>query len=224
MTPASFEPTIDYVVVKIPRFTFEKFPGTEALADTSMKSVGEAMAIGRYLPRSLQKALRSMETGLTGLNEIEIRRCARRQMTAMHQGDLPSRTRPVLTIAQAMRYGMSLKKSCAAPVRSVVPWPDQSIVDPKRTDSRQRPATDAHGMARLKTCGFSDARLARLIGQPTHSAGARLRLNVKPVYKRIDTCAAEFASQTSYMYGCYEGEGLKPECEAEPRPDQSRDP
>ena len=223
VTPASFEPTIDYVVTKIPRFTFEKFPGTEALLNTSMKSVGEAMAMGRTFEESLQKGLRSMETGLTGMNETEIPGAVNADgsidMDSIKAILTEARPDRILNTAQAMRYGMPLDKIHDA--SKFDPWfleRIKNIVDTEEDIRANGLPTDSQGMMRLKKMGFSDERLAELIGGTANDVAAtRHTLNVTPVYKRVDTCAAEFASQTSYMYGCYEGDGLNaPECEAEP--------
>src|SRR5581483_7597926 len=206
-TPASFEPTIDYVVTKIPRFAFEKFPGAEPVLTTSMKSVGEAMAIGRTFQESLQKALRSLETGLTGFDEIAI--------AGLGEGDDKSAIRAalgtptpdrLLTIAQAMRLGMSNADIHAA--CKIDPWfLDQvrGIVDMEAAIRAKGLPTSAAPLRRLKAMGFSDARLGKLTGMPTEAVTqARRALGVRPVYKRIDTCAAEFASPTAYMYSTYE--------------------
>jgi carbamoyl-phosphate synthase large subunit len=205
-TPASFEPTIDYVVTKIPRFAFEKFPGAETTLTTAMKSVGEAMAIGRTLAESLQKALRSMETGLTGLDEIEI--------PGLGQGDdrnaikaalgTPTPDR-LLKVAQAMRLGLDhaqIYESC-----KIDPWfleQIQGIVDlEQKVRARGLPATPG-AFRHLKSMGFSDARLAVLAKTTEADVRAKRRaLDVRPVFKRIDTCAAEFASPTAYMYSTY---------------------
>ncbi len=212
VTPASFEPTIDYVVTKIPRFTFEKFPGTDALLTSSMKSVGEAMAIGRTFAESLQKGLRSMETGLTGLNEVEI------------EGDIVQtlgQARPdrLLVIAQAFRMGLTLDAIHAA--SHYDPWflgQIESIVATEALIKKTGLPDDAPGLLGLKKMGFSDERLAELSGLSASAVAAlRQDLSVAPVYKRVDTCAGEFPSQTSYMYSTFEGNGLEaPECEAEP--------
>ena len=219
-TPASFEPTIDYVVTKVPRFAFEKFQGSAPTLTTSMKSVGEAMAIGRTFPESLQKALRSLETGLTGLDEF--------QFEGLGQGDdknvirealgTPTPDR-LLKVAQELRLGVDHEQiydSCR-----IDPWfirQVQNIID---TENRVR----EHGLPQtpgafrgLKAMGFSDERLAALAGvTPGEVMRARDALQVHPVYKRIDTCAAEFASPTAYMYSTYETEfpGGKA-CEARP--------
>ena len=223
VTPASFEPTIDYVVTKIPRFTFEKFPGTAALLTTSMKSVGEAMAIGRTFEESLQKGLRSMETGLTGMNEIEIAGAVKSDgnIDADVVKAVLSEARPdrIRYIAQAMRHGMPLADIQRASKYDI--WfleRIKHIVDAEQEVRRDGIPDDPQALLRLKKIGFSDERLAELAGGEVDAVTeARRALGVLPVYKRVDTCAAEFASQTSYMYSCYEGDGLNPaECEAEP--------
>ncbi len=225
-TPASFEPSIDYVVTKMPRFTFEKFPNTDKMLSTSMKSVGEAMAIGRSFKESLQKALRSMETGLTGLNNVEIPDlvaddevldATQKQMVI---SALSKRTPDrLLTIAQAFRYGLTVEEIHQASYYD--PWFLRQIEALVATEK----AVIAHGlpksafeMLNLKKQGFSDARLAELIGQEEGVvADHRRALSIGPVYKRIDTCAAEFESGTPYMYSCYEGDGFNaPESEADP--------
>ena len=206
-TPASFEPTIDYIVTKIPRFAFEKFPGAEQILTTSMKSVGEAMAIGRTFQESLQKALRSLETGLTGLDEITI--------PGLGQGDDKSAIRAalgtptpdrLLAVAQAMRLGMSdaeIHTACR-----IDPWFLAQIRGIVETEAEIRlkglPAK-ASALRRLKAKGFSDARLAKLTGETAAAVTQKRRgLGVRPVFKRIDTCAAEFASPTAYMYSTYD--------------------
>jgi carbamoyl-phosphate synthase large subunit len=198
-TPASFEPTIDYVVTKIPRFAFEKFPGADNRLTTSMKSVGEAMAIGRTFPESLQKALRSLETGLTGLNEIGI--------PGLGEGDdknavkaalgTPTPDR-LLWVAEAMRLGYDhemIHEACR-----IDPWfleQLQAIVDMEnKVREHGLPQTEGQ-MRALKAMGFSDARLAELSGKSAREVMThRHKLGVRPVFKRIDTCAAEFASPT----------------------------
>jgi carbamoyl-phosphate synthase large subunit len=206
-TPASFEPTIDYIVTKVPRFAFEKFPGAEPVLTTSMKSVGEAMAIGRTFQESLQKALRSLETGLTGFDEVEIE--------GLGQGDdknalraalgIPTPDR-LLTIAQAMRLGLSDEQIHAA--CKIDRWFLGEIRDIVTMEAEMRAKglpTTAGAFRRLKSMGFSDARLARLTGLGSQEVAAKRRaLGVRPVFKRIDTCAAEFASPTAYMYSTYE--------------------
>ncbi|MGV9006405.1 MAG: carbamoyl-phosphate synthase large subunit [Brevundimonas sp.] len=225
VTPASFEPSIDYVVTKIPRFAFEKYPGAEATLSTSMKSVGEVMAIGRTFQESMQKALRGLETGLNGFNEIEIDGVAGAEDDAGARAAVlralgqPTPDR-ILVIAQAFRHGLSVEEIHAA--CSYEPWFLRQIADIVRTEGHVRvqglPTVDAD-FRRLKAKGFSDARLAQLTG--TTEAGvrkARRGLNVRPVFKRIDTCAAEFASATAYMYSTYEtgSLGQVPECESAP--------
>ncbi|MCO4055330.1 MAG: carbamoyl-phosphate synthase large subunit [Bosea sp.] len=205
-TPASFEPTIDYIVTKIPRFAFEKFPGSETTLTTSMKSVGESMAIGRTFQESLQKALRSLETGLDGLDEIEIEGLGqgddRNAIKAAIGTPTPDR---LLQVAQAMRLGFSdadVFESC-----KIDPWliaQLRGIVDMEnKIRAHGLPATPG-ALRQLKAMGFSDKRLAALAGK-TDDDVTKLRhsLDVRPVFKRIDTCAAEFASPTAYMYSTY---------------------
>ena len=213
VTPASFEPTIDYVVTKMPRFTFEKFAGAEPILTTAMKSVGEAMAIGRTFAESLQKACRSMETGLTGLDPVEIPG-GRDAMIARLAEPTPDR---LLVVAQAMREGFgddAIHAACR-----IDPWflaRIREIVEAERQVESGGLPGDPDALGRLKGLGFSDARLAALTGaREAEVAAARRAAGVRPVYKRIDTCAAEFASITPYMYSCYES-GPDPECEAEP--------
>ena len=217
VTPASFEPTIDYVVTKVPRFTFEKFPAAEPLLTTSMKSVGEAMSIGRCFAESLQKAMRSMETGLTGLNEVDLfdgKDGDPDTVRAALSRPTPER---LLVIAQAFRLGYSLDE-----IRRYThydPWfldqIHQIVVAEQSVRADGLPA-DHDGMQALKRLGFSDDRLAELAGQtPAAVTQQRRRLGVIPVFKRIDTCAGEFESQTPYMYSTYET-GDAAECEARP--------
>ncbi|KQK31973.1 carbamoyl phosphate synthase large subunit [Bosea thiooxidans] len=205
-TPASFEPTIDYVVTKIPRFAFEKFPGSEPTLTTAMKSVGEAMAIGRTFQESLQKALRSLETGLDGLDEIEIEGLGhgddRNAIKAAISTPTPDR---ILHVAQAMRAGFSdeeIHESC-----KIDPWFLAQMRELVETEEKIRkfglPQTPG-AFRQIKAMGFSDKRLAAVSGK-TEAEVRTLRksLDVRPVYKRIDTCAAEFASPTAYMYSSY---------------------
>ena len=220
-TPASFEPTIDYIVTKIPRFAFEKFPGAEPTLTTAMKSVGEAMAIGRTFAESLQKALRSLETGLDGLDEIEIDGLGvgddHNALRAAIGQPTPDR---LLKVAQAMRLGMSVEE--IHDVSKIDPWFLDRIADIVRLEGMVR----AHGLPpdsgnfrALKAAGFSDARLAALAGlvEAADVAAARSRLGVQPAFKRIDTCAAEFAAPTAYMYSTYEAPFAGAvKCEAEP--------
>ncbi|WP_334127431.1 carbamoyl-phosphate synthase large subunit [Sneathiella sp.] len=221
VTPASFEPTIDYVVTKIPRFTFEKFAGAEAKLGTSMKSVGEVMAIGRTFAESLQKALRSLETGLTGLNEQNFSRSSgqkadKQQIQAILAQATPDR---LLNIAQAFREGLSLEEIHAA--SKYEPWflaQIRAIVEMENAVRKNGLPTTKGGLLTLKSMGFSDRRLAELAGgREEHVAAERRKFGIEPVYKRIDTCAGEFPSQTPYMYSTYEGnEWDDAVCEAEP--------
>jgi len=221
VTPASFEPTIDYVVTKVPRFTFEKFPGTDALLTTSMKSVGEAMAIGRTFAESLQKALRSMETGLTGLNEVDIPGLANGTVdTDVVRAALGQPTPDrLLRAAQALRLGLSVEA-----VRQAThydPWFLERLNEIVAAEAGVRAdglPDDVDGLLALKKLGFSDARLAELAGTDEAAVAAhRTALDVRPAFKRIDTCAAEFASRTPYLYSAYEGDAtLTGECEADP--------
>jgi len=213
VTPASFEPTIDYVVTKIPRFAFEKFPGAEPLLTTAMKSVGEAMAIGRTFQESLQKALRSLETGLTGFDEIELGTDPADIRAALSRAT-PDRLRQT---AQAMRHGFPIEE--IQRLTGYDPWFLGEIEGILAMEAQVRGhglPKDAKGFRILKSMGFSDARLARLTGQSEAAVrAARQGLNVRPVYKRIDTCAAEFRALTPYMYSSYET-GPAPVCEADP--------
>ncbi|RMF33588.1 MAG: carbamoyl-phosphate synthase large subunit [Alphaproteobacteria bacterium] len=217
VTPASFEPTIDYVVTKIPRFAFEKFPGAEPALTTAMKSVGEVMAIGRSFHESVQKALASLETGLTGFDEIDIPGAPDpAALTAALARQSPDRLR---VIAQAMRHGMPLQEVAA--VTRFDPWFLARIREILRAEEEVRShglPRDAAGMRRLKMMGFTDARLARLAGT-TEAELHRLRhrMGVTAAFKRIDTCAAEFEAQTPYMYSTYEADAMgEVECEARP--------
>src|SRR5829696_2895363 len=206
-TPASFEPTIDYVVTKIPRFAFEKFPGSDPTLTTSMKSVGEAMAIGRTFAESLQKALRGLETGLTGLDEIEIDGLGRGDDKNAIRAALGTPTpNRLLQVAQAMRLGWSNEEifnSC-----KIDPWflgEMRGIIDMESKIKANGLPANAFGMRTLKAMGFSDARLA-VLSEATEAeiTAKRHALGVRPAFKRIDTCAAEFASPTAYMYSTYE--------------------
>jgi carbamoyl-phosphate synthase large subunit len=220
VTPASFEPTIDYVVTKIPRFAFEKFPGAKPDLTTAMKSVGEAMAIGRSFHESVQKALASLETGLTGFDEIEIpghdghdRRAA---VIAALSRQTPDRLR---IVAQAMREGLSDDDIFAA--TRYDPWflaRIREIVVKEAEIARNGLPGDAFHLRRIKMMGFTDARLAKLAGlTEAEVRQRRLAQGVKAVFKRIDTCAAEFEAQTPYMYSTYESlSGGFAECEARP--------
>ena len=208
-TPASFEPTIDYVVVKIPRFTFEKFPGAKVELGSSMKSVGEAMAIGRSFPEALQKALTSMETGLSGLDspkKMDEGEC-RRALSKM----TPDR---VLVVAEAVRLGISNEEICK--LSGFDKWFVEQIEQVVENEKSLDP-TSKQSLLKYKKLGFTDARIAELTGK-TEKEIRELRhdLGVRPVYKRVDSCAAEFAASTAYMYSCYEGDGInQAECESE---------
>ncbi len=210
-TPASFEPSIDYVVTKIPRFAFEKFPGSKPVLSTAMKSVGEVMAIGRTFAESFQKALRGLETGLTGLDEIEIPGYDpegdpsenKNAIRAALGTPTPDRLRMV---AEAIRLGTSLEDVHA--MCRIDPWFLEQIAAILAMEERVREhglPEDAENLRLLKSMGFSDARLASLTKKETEEIQKiRHSLGVHPVYKRIDTCAAEFAAPTAYMYSTYE--------------------
>ena len=219
-TPASFEPTIDYIVTKIPRFAFEKFPGADPGLTTAMKSVGEAMAIGRTFAESLQKALRSLETGLTGLDEIEIEGLGKGDdINAIRAAIGKPTPERLLNVAQAIRLGMTVE--AVHEVTRIDRWFLEQIADIVKLEARVRAhglPNDAANLRMLKANGFSDARLAALAGGPEADvAGRRKALGVQPVYKRIDTCAAEFASPTAYMYSTFETPfGAAPICESRP--------
>ncbi|WP_413430659.1 carbamoyl-phosphate synthase large subunit [Brevundimonas phoenicis] len=224
VTPASFEPAIDYVVTKIPRFAFEKYPGSEPSLTTAMKSVGEVMAIGRTFQESMQKALRGLETGLNGFDDIEIDGVAGAEDDAAIKAaviralGLPTPDR-IRVIAQAFRHGLTVEEVQAA--CAYEPWFLRQIADLIRTEGHVRVQglpTDATAFRKLKAKGFSDARLGALTGKTEGEVRkARRALDVRPVFKRIDTCAAEFASATAYMYSTYEtgALGQVPACEAE---------
>ena len=246
-TPASFEPTIDYVVTKIPRFAFEKFKDSEALLTTSMKSVGEVMAIGRNFHESLQKALRGLETGLIGLDGVkELYGASRAEIEAALARPTPDR---LLVAAQAMREGFEVGEIHA--ITHYDPWfleRLREIVDAEEAICRDGLPRDAQNMRRLKAMGFCDRRLAELALKSAHIAGGgvktrarshglihdavkamigattedevrrlRHRLGVRPVFKRVDTCAAEFEAKTPYMYSTYESPSFgEPEDESLP--------
>ena len=216
VTPASFEPTIDYVVTKIPRFTFEKFPDAEPTLTTSMKSVGEAMSIGRCFAESLQKGLRSMETGLSGLDEVDLDMTEKQTIQAALLEPRPFR---ILVVAQAFRAGLTVDEVYRA--CRIDPWfleQVRDIVAAEEDVRAQGLPRDRGGWLKLKKMGFADARLAALAGTTEREASkVRREAGVRPVYKRVDTCAAEFASQTSYMYSAYEGNAAQPgENESDP--------
>jgi carbamoyl-phosphate synthase large subunit len=220
VTPASFEPSIDYVVTKIPRFAFEKFPGAQPLLTTAMKSVGEVMAIGRTFQESFQKALRGLETGLTGMNETAI--------PGAGEGDDKNAIRKalgtpapmrILQIAQAMRMGLDDKQIQS--LCSFDPWFLEQIRELVETEEEVRKnglPEDKDGLLRLKAMGFSDARLGELSNLSEEDARARRQaLGLRPVFKRVDTCAAEFKSETPYMYSTYETDFMgQARCESEP--------
>ena len=246
-TPASFEPTIDYVVTKIPRFAFEKFKGAEPLLHTAMKSVGEVMAIGRNIHESLQKALRGLETGLSGFNYVDaLKGASKDQLSAELSRATPDR---LLVAAQALREGMSVAEIHA--IAKFDPWflerLEEIVAAENDVKSNGLPNT-AEALRRLKAMGFSDKRLAYLALESVNIrpgmetavrrgsgiamqaaraiAGAvtedevralRHKLGVRPVFKRIDTCAAEFEAKTPYMYSTYEAPSFgTPECESQP--------
>jgi carbamoyl-phosphate synthase large subunit len=217
VTPASFEPSIDYVVTKIPRFAFEKFPGSEPHLTTAMKSVGEVMAIGRTIHESLQKALASLETGLSGFDEIAIPGAPDRAAISKALSlQTPDRLR---VIAQAMREGFSNDDIQA--ITSFDPWflaRIREIIDAEAEIRKAGLPTNETDLRKLKMLGFTDARLAKLTGRDEGQVRrARRALGVKAVFKRIDTCAAEFEAQTPYMYSTYESPAMgDAECEARP--------
>jgi carbamoyl-phosphate synthase large subunit len=220
--PASFEPTIDYVVTKIPRFAFEKYPGADPTLTTSMKSVGEAMAIGRTFKESMQKALRSLDVGLSGFDDVAIggamdedagRNAIRAELVSPRDGRL-------LVAAEALRRGLSVEEICAA--THYDPWFIREIAEIVAAEQGLRAKglpESAPDMRALKAMGFADARLAKLVGKSEIEVRkARHALGVRPQFKRIDSCAAEFRAATPYMYSTYEtgGFGAEPECESEP--------
>ncbi|MYM56681.1 carbamoyl-phosphate synthase large subunit [Thalassovita mangrovi] len=217
VTPASFEPTIDYVVTKIPKFAFEKFPGSEPTLTTAMKSVGEAMSIGRTIHESLQKALASMESGLTGFNEVDIEGAPdKAAVIKAISRQTPDRMR---TIAQAMRHGLSDDEIHA--VTMFDPWflaRIREIVEAEEEVRKNGLPVTEDGLRKLKMLGFTDARLGELTGRTeANIRRARQNLGVTAVFKRIDTCAAEFEAQTPYMYSTYETPAMGDvECEARP--------
>ena len=207
VTPASFEPTIDYVVTKIPRFTFEKFSGAEAKLTTSMKSVGEAMAIGRNFHESLQKALASMETGLNGLNDIDIPDAVRSNGSIDQEAVLAFLRQPkpdrLLAVAQAIRFGVGRDQIYMA--TKIDPWFIDRVAEIVAVESRicSDGIADENDYLQLKNLGFTDDRLTFLSGQEAKSTRM-------PTYRRIDTCAAEFDSQTNYFYSSHEALGFGP--------------
>ena len=218
-TPASFEPTIDYIVTKMPRFTFEKFPGTEPLLTTSMKSVGEAMAIGRSFAESVHKALRSLETGLSGFDEVAIEGVESAGKDAVKAALARPSPDRLLLIAQAYRHGLTTAEIHAA-CRFECWFLERirEIVEIEERVRREGLPRDRTAFLRLKQMGFSDARLGKLAGLEEEAVSAlRRNHDLQPIYRRIDTCAAEFPSLTPYLYSSYEGDGFNmPECEADP--------
>jgi carbamoyl-phosphate synthase large subunit len=218
-TPASFEPTIDYIVTKMPRFTFEKFPGTEPLLTTSMKSVGEAMAIGRSFAESVHKALRSLETGLSGFDEVAIEGVGSAGKEAVKAALARPSPDRLLLIAQAYRHGLTTAEIHAA-CRFECWFLERirEIVEIEERVRRDGLPLDRTAFLRLKQMGFSDARLGKLAGLEEEAVSAlRRNHDLQPIYRRIDTCAAEFPSLTPYLYSSYEGDGFNmPECEADP--------
>ena len=213
-TPVSFEPAIDYVVTKIPRFAFEKFPSTDSRLTTQMKSVGEVMAIGRTFQESLQKALRGLETGKNGLNPSKLDTATPEGLATLKRELKEPGPDRVCYVADAFRAGMSLADVYA--MTRIDPWFLAQIEDLVSTEGEIKAgglaALDAARMLHLKRKGFADARMAELVGTDENAVRAlRRAFNVRPVYKRVDSCAAEFATTTAYMYSTYEEE-----CEAEP--------
>ncbi|MBO9456115.1 carbamoyl-phosphate synthase large subunit [Paracoccus sp. R12_1] len=219
VTPASFEPSIDYVVTKIPRFAFEKFPGSKPELTTAMKSVGEVMAIGRSFHESLQKALTSMENGLTGLDEIVIEGAAEQGKPAVIAALSKQTPDRIRIIAEAMRFGLSDDE--IQRVTSFDPWflsRIREIIDAEHRVRENGLPVDADALRALKMMGFTDARLAHLTGgEESDIRRARAAVGIRPVFKRIDTCAAEFEAQTPYMYSTYEAPAMGDvECESRP--------
>jgi carbamoyl-phosphate synthase large subunit len=213
-TPASFEPTIDYVVTKIPRFNFEKFSGSNDRLTTQMKSVGEVMAIGRTFQESFQKALRGMETGTTGLNQKLVGPLSDEQLRDLHQElRMPGPDR-LLYLADAMRLGIADEELSA--LSGIDPWFVAQISDLVRAETELREKSigelTIEHLRGLKRKGFGDLRLAELLKCSEQDVrDRRLALGIRPVFKRVDTCAAEFATSTAYLYSTYEDE-----CEADP--------
>jgi len=213
-TPASFEPSIDYVVTKIPRFAFEKFPAADATLTTQMKSVGEVMSIGRTFQESVQKALRSLETGRDGFDEILEGEEPETRDANLRRELREAGAERILYVADAFREGLEF--DTIQELTGIDPWFLDQIEEIVSTEEQVRnhalESLDGATMFRLKRQGFSDARLAGLLQQPEAAVRAqRHALNIRPVYKRVDTCAAEFATSTAYLYSTYEEE-----CEADP--------
>ena len=218
-TPASFEPTIDYIVTKIPRFTFEKFPDTEALLTTSMKSVGEVMSIGRSFCESIQKGLRSIETGLNGFNDISFEGNEETRLESLKVALSSPRPDRLILIAQAFREGINLNE--INNITKFDPWfleQIEIIVNKEREIIDNGIPTEPEEFLNFKTLGFSDSRLADLTGLKEKTVSLKRReLKVFPTYKRIDTCAGEFKSETPYLYSTYESNiFFNRDCESEP--------
>jgi carbamoyl-phosphate synthase large subunit len=212
-TPASFEPTIDYVVTKIPRFTFEKFPEASDRITTQMKSVGEVMAIGRTFQESLQKALRGLEVGISGLDPV-LDTALSDSMDKLRGELKDAGSERIRYIGDAFRHGWTVET--VAELTGVDPWflvqIEDLIHDELRVAQQSLQSLDKQALFALKRKGFSDARLAVLLNEPEKAVrDYRHSLGVRPVYKRVDTCAAEFVSTTAYMYSCYEEQ-----CESKP--------
>ncbi|HEY8519973.1 MAG TPA: carbamoyl-phosphate synthase large subunit [Gammaproteobacteria bacterium] len=213
-TPASFEPTIDYVVTKVPRFTFEKFPQAADRLTTQMKSVGEVMAIGRTFQESLQKALRGLEIGVDGLNPVCRKVETEEDWAKLRQELRMAGSRRLWYVADAFRFGLEIGE--VAELTGIDPWFLAQIRDLVETEKRievmGHAALRGPELLKLKRKGFSDRRIAQLLGvKESVVRTARYKENVRPVFKRVDTCAAEFASHTAYLYSTYEEE-----CEADP--------
>ena len=213
-TPASFEPSIDYVVTKIPRFDFEKFPQADSRLTTQMKSVGEVMAVGRTFQESLQKALRSLEVGLAGLDEIVTDHDDRRELERLRRELRDAGPHRLRYLADALRLGVGEDE--VQRLSRIDPWFIAQVADLVREErelaTRRLDRLEFDALRRLKRKGFSDARIATLLGAAESEVRAhRKHLGLHPVFKRIDSCAAEFRAATAYMYSTYEEE-----CEAEP--------
>ena len=216
-TPASFEPSIDYVVTKIPRFAFEKFPGSEPLLTTSMKSVGEAMSIGGNFQESLQKGLRSLENDLDGFKELQNENLTQNKVREKLKIACPER---LLYIAEAFRLGLSVNEINL--ITHYDPWflkQIEEIILWEKLIEKDGLPNNAENLKLIKSKGFSDSRLAKLINKKEGFVrNERIRLNVRPVYKKVDTCAAEFKTETDYMYSTYVGDIYNNHvyCESEP--------
>ena len=218
-TPASFEPTLDYVVVKIPRFAFEKFPGADNTLTTAMKSVGESMAMGGNFCEALQKALRSLETGLNGLDTIEIEGASTTNLEPVRDILGVATPERLLRIAEALRLGLPAEE--IARITRYDPWfiaQLQQIITAEQWVQKNGLPKDAPSLQHIKSLGFSDKQLAKLTGKSELDIRkTRHKLNVRPQFKRVDTCAAEFSSLTPYMYSTSSGEaGALQHCEANP--------